>query len=88
LPIGWCGALFSARREVRTARWGAQLVLSAHPAGWWLSPSMARRARFTAASSWKSAATFVLPRTRARRPPCLRRMRWAILRSTVGRVCV
>ena len=29
-----------------------------------------------------------VPRTRARRPPCLRRIRWLILRSTVGRVCL
>ena len=27
-----------------------------------------------------------VPRTRARRPPCRRRMRWASLRSTLGRV--
>jgi hypothetical protein len=39
----------------------AQLVLSAHPVGWWLSPSTANRARFTAAArSWKSAATLVV----------------------------
>ena len=29
---------------------------------------------------------FTVPRTRARRPPCRRRMRWASLRSTLGRV--
>ncbi len=45
--------------------------------------------RFTAAArSEKSAVTFVLPRTRACRPPCLRRVRWLILRSTFGRVWV
>ena len=39
-----------------------------------------------AASNEKSAATLVLPRTRARLPPCLRDMRCAIFRSTFGRV--
>ena len=39
-------------------------------------PRVARRARFTAAASnAKSCATRMRPRTRARRPPCLRRMR-------------
>ena len=50
-------------------------------------PSTPSRAMFTAAaSSEKSAATLAVPRTRARRPPCRRRIRWAILRSTLGRV--
>ena len=50
-------------------------------------PSRASRARLTAAArSEKSAPTLSLPRTLARRPPCLRRMRWASLRSTLGRV--
>ena len=49
--------------------------------------SRARRARLVAAaSSAKSCATRTQPRTRARRPPCRRRMRWANLRSTFGRV--
>jgi hypothetical protein len=40
------------------------------------TPSTARRARFRAAARrLKSASTLGLPRTRARRPPCLRRMR-------------
>jgi hypothetical protein len=34
----------------------------------------------------KSAATFVLPRTRVRRPPWRRRIRCPIMRSTFGRV--
>lgn len=60
---------------------------TAHPVGVPRSPSTASRARFTAlASSRKSASTRVVPRTRARRPPCLRRIRWPILRSTLGRV--
>src|SRR5216684_5462690 len=53
------------------------------------SPSTPRRARLTAAASRaKSAATLTRPRTRARRPPCRRRIRWPILRSTLGRVAV
>ena len=51
------------------------------------TPSTPRRARLTAAASkLKSAATLTSPRTRARRPPWRRRMRWLILRSTLGRV--
>ncbi len=51
------------------------------------TPRAAMRARFTdAASRAKSAATRARPRTRARRPPCLRRIRWPSLRSTFGRV--
>ncbi len=52
-----------------------------------LIPSMPNRAMFTAAANnEKSASTFVLPRTLARRPPCLRRIKCPILRSTFGRV--
>jgi hypothetical protein len=37
--------------------------------------------------SAKSASTLAFPRPRERRPPCLRRIRWAIVfRSTLGRV--
>ena len=50
---------------------GAQIVLSAHPPGWRVSPSTPSRARLTAAASGrKSAVTFGVPRTRACRPPC------------------
>ena len=41
-----------------------------------------------AARCAKSAATLARPRTRAWRPPCFRRMRWPILRSTLGLVLV
>jgi len=51
------------------------------------TPSRARRAKLIAAASKaKSCAMRSRPRTRARRPPCLRRIRCAILRSTLGRV--
>ena len=65
----------------RTRRPGAQLRAPR------CSPTIARRARLTdAASSAKSWPTRRQPRTRARRPPCLRRIRWPILRSTLGRI--
>ena len=55
---------------------GCQAVLAGQPLGWWVVPSVASRARFTAAASrLKSASTLVCPRTRARRPPCRRRIR-------------
>src|SRR5713101_9941450 len=47
----------------------------AHPVGVEWIPSTAARARLTAlARRLKSASTLVVPRTRARRPPCRRRM--------------
>ncbi len=50
-------------------------------------PRAARRARLmVAASSAKSCRTRSRPRTRARRPPCLRLIMCASLRSTLGRV--
>lgn len=50
-------------------------AVTAHPAEVKRSPSVARRARCTAAASRrKSASTRAVPRTRARRPPCLRRI--------------
>ena len=59
----------------------------AHFWGWECRPSAARRARLTAAAGrLKSASTLGRPRTRALRPPCQRRLRWASLRSTLGRV--
>jgi hypothetical protein len=63
-------------------------VAAAHPdPGVLATLSTARRARLTAAASRaKSAAILVVPRTRARRPPWRRRIRWPILRSTFGRV--
>ena len=49
---------------------------TAHPVGVEWSPRTLRRARLAAAARrLKSASTLGLPRTRARRPPCLRRMR-------------
>src|SRR5665647_3147665 len=52
-----------------------------------VSPSTPNRARFVAAASnEKSAATLVWPRTRARLPPCRRRIRCPSLRSSFGRV--
>src|SRR5450759_2065652 len=52
-----------------------------------VSPSTPNRARLTAAASKeKSAATLVCPRTRARLPPCRRRIRCPSLRSTFGLV--
>jgi hypothetical protein len=60
---------------------------AAHPLAAEASPSRPSRARLTAAANnEKSAATFTNPRTRARRPPCRRRIRCPILRSTFGRV--
>jgi hypothetical protein len=51
------------------------------------TPRTASRARFTAAASRaKSHLIFSRPRMRARRQPCLRRIRWPILRSTLGLV--
>jgi hypothetical protein len=53
----------------------------------WVRPRVASLARLMAAARReKSAATRTRPRVRARRPPWRRRMRWAILRSTLGRV--
>jgi putative transposase len=64
-----------------------QAVAAAHPVPVERSPSAVRRAMLTAAASrLKSASTLFFPRTRARRPPCLRRMRCPSLRSTFGRV--
>lgn len=43
------------------------------------------RARLTAVETGlKSASTLTWPRTRARCPPCLRRIRWAILHLTLA----
>lgn len=56
----------------------AQLVAGAttHPVRVVCRPSTASRARLTAAASrLKSASTLLRPLTRARRPPCLRRIR-------------
>jgi hypothetical protein len=51
------------------------------------APRFPRRARLTAATRRpKSAPTFSMPRTRARRPPCLRHMRWPSFRSTLALV--
>ena len=62
-------------------------VVMVHPVGVEAMPSVARRARFAAvARRLKSASTMVRPRTRARRPPCLRRIRCASFRSILGRV--
>lgn len=51
------------------------------------TPSIASRARLAAAAKKeKSCLTRSHPRTRALRPPCLRRIRCPIFRSTFGRV--
>ena len=52
----------------------------------WARPLLTTRSSAVATSRAKSAATLDWPRTRARRPPWRRRMRWAILRSPSGRV--
>ena len=91
LPLavrGWRrGERFACRVRL-SASCAAHRVAVAHPdPGTLATASAARRARLTAAASRaKSAAILVVPRTRARRPPWRRRIRWAILRSTLGRV--
>jgi acyl-CoA synthetase (AMP-forming)/AMP-acid ligase II len=65
----------------------AAQIATAHPVAVAPTRSVARRARLTAlAKNRKSASTRSVPRTRARRPPCLRRIRCPSLRSTFGRV--
>ena len=96
LTGGWCGR----RRDMAAvvvrpplaggitagSSAGCYAGVTAHPSGLKCTPRTAKRARLVAAaSSRQSCATRSRPRTRARRPPCLRRSRCASLRSTVGR---
>lgn len=67
--------------------WAVDRQVVVHPVGVERKPSTERRARLVAAASrLKSASTLGVPRTRARRPPCRRRIMWPSLRSTLGRV--
>jgi hypothetical protein len=78
--------VYGAPRGSNAGRGAPTLGHTAAPPGAMRTPSAARRARLMlAASMAKSCLTRSHPRTRARRPPCLRRIRWAIFRSTLGR---
>ncbi len=66
---------------------GVGQTVTAHPLTVPWTPRVARRARLIAAArNRKSASTRSVPRTRARRPPCRRRIRCPSFRSTFGRV--
>src|SRR6266511_3262598 len=88
-PARWCGpGEPPGRHELggSTPQLGATIQF---PLGPPMIPSTPKRAALAAAASRaKSAATLGRPRTRARRPPWRRRIRWPILRSTFGRVAL
>src|ERR1700712_3970066 len=90
IAVRWCAdGDGDADRGACGARGGAGVgaghVVIADPVGVERGPNIARRARFVAAARrLKSASTLSRPWTRARRPPCRRRITWLSLRRLWG----